>query len=246
MTVAGKNKEFRLQSPSPNGLAAAVQHCLAGNLAICEPWFGDGSLILSRASSEFKVRVINDQKRCLVALFEMLRIDQQALFELAKHEHVPKKDDATKIFYDKSPFLESLSDVMNGIDGFFTCIKNMGISRVEAIESESSFYNAVHTIHDKLEQVLVENLPVDEFIPRFDKPYVIFFISHQQIMSLIESRSIMAYYGTLKGRLLVQCNSSSIDSFKSQIIASSNDRLVLDFKVISEKNDFLLGFKARA
>ena len=64
MTLSGKNKGFGIQDPATNGIANVLQDHLAGDLAICEPWFGDGSIILSRVAPKFKVRVYTRCRVC--------------------------------------------------------------------------------------------------------------------------------------------------------------------------------------
>ena len=245
MILSRKDKGFGIHNFPDNGNLTGLKDFFVGGLAICEPWFGDGSLILSRGSPSFKVYVINDQERCLVALFEMIRIDKEMLFELVKSDEPSKDEKAMVMMDDKSPFLKFLSDVIYGIDGFFTCIKNLGIHRATAIETSSSFFAIIREIHTMLESVLVENLPVDEFIPRFDKSYTVFFMPLRESWAIIDGHTIPSCFATLQGRLLVQVDASGIDAFKTRFSACFQDRLMLDFELRGENGACYLGFKAR-
>jgi hypothetical protein len=246
MIFSGKDKGFGNQEPADNGIATKLREFFAGSLAICEPWFGGGSIVLARGSPSFKVRVMNDQQRCLVALFEMVRVDEEGLFELVKSDEPSKDEKAMVMIDDKSPFLASLSDVAHGIAGFFTCIENLGIHRATAIESSSSFFAIIREIHDLLESVLVENMPVDEFIPRFDKSYTAFFLPLREALSINDEQTIPPCFATLQGRLLVQVDASSIDAFKTRFSTWVQDRMMLDFELRGENGVCYLGFKARA
>ena len=245
MTLLGKNKGFGIQDFVTNGVASSLQDHLAGSITICEPWFGEGSIILSRVSPAFKVRVINDQDRSLVAFFEMNRIDKDKLFELVNSDDPSKNETAIAMLDGKSPFLESMTDVMHGIQGFFSCLKNLDIPRATVVETTDSFVNTIHEIHCLLESVLVENMPVDEIIPRFDKSYTTFFIPSSEASALMDNHALMSCFTTLKGRVLVQCNAASIEALETRFIACSEDRLMLDFELRGENDACYVGFKAR-
>ncbi|HME51647.1 MAG TPA: hypothetical protein VKM55_05475 [Candidatus Lokiarchaeia archaeon] len=246
MTLSRKSKGFGFQDLVANGIEIELQDYFPGSLAICEPWFDEGSMILSRGLSAFKVRVINDQTRCLVALFEMARVDTHGLFELVTSDDPSGNENTIAMLDGKSPFLESMNDVVNGIGAFFTCIKSFDLSRDAVLETEESFVNAIHEIHCTLETVLIENLPVEEIIPRFDKPYTMFFITSREAMSMLNARVILPCLASLKGRLLVQCNLASIDTLSTLFIAGSKNRLMLAFELRGERGACYVGFKARA
>jgi hypothetical protein len=194
-------REALAGTPIQSEAARLVHQALPGSIALCEPWFGHVSVALSPPRLHFKVHVINDPGLGLVRLFEMYRIDKHGLRDLIGngeiHVHLPS-------FSGKSAFLKSAGDASAGVAAFRTCIDNLGIDAAMVVASEATFMETIDTIHEKLVPVLVENMPVLEFITRFDRPYTVFFVPriHGSIDVAVEA--ISAAMGGLKGYLLFE------------------------------------------
>jgi hypothetical protein len=165
--------ETLARTPVQSEVARLVHQALPDSLALCEPWFGHASLALSPDRLHFKVQVINDPSQGLVNLFEMFRIDKHGLHDMIQnddvHAHFPS-------FSGKSAFLKSESEASAGLAAFRNCIDNLGIDAKRAAATETVFIETISAIHEKLVPVLVESMPVPEFIARFDRPYSVFFV----------------------------------------------------------------------
>jgi hypothetical protein len=199
------------------GLAAVIKHALPSMQALCEPIFGPTSLIMSPERLHFKVMILNDPDRGLVNLFELYRVDKIALLELVKQgprdtvdlkRIIIERDLAP--FSRKSPFIHTIADACAGIRAYASCIAALGLDPVVQLQSTSTFYHSMKLIHDKLENVLVEHLPIPEFVSRFDKGYTTFYL----VTTLAELYPLLVNKITtgLKGILMVkleEINSSS-------------------------------------
>ncbi|MEX2684710.1 MAG: hypothetical protein Q6373_024270 [Candidatus Sigynarchaeota archaeon] len=183
--------------------AQQLNRILHESLALCEPWFGHGSLIFSPCKLHFKVNVINDPGQGLLKLFEMVRIDKRALREAMAHELIQA---CLPQFSKRSPFLKTSSDIIDGVSAFRFCVDRLIIDPVAATANDAAFSEAIATIHEKLVPVLVENLPVTEFIKRFDKPYTVFYIPKFTggIAGSLETIGMSVNH--LQGCLLIEAN----------------------------------------
>nr|MDO8083582.1 hypothetical protein [Candidatus Sigynarchaeum springense]MDO8116122.1 hypothetical protein [Candidatus Sigynarchaeota archaeon] len=187
-------------------VAQQLNRALHDSLALCEPWFGPGSLILSPCRLRFKVYAINDTRQGLLKLFEMFRIDKHVLRDAIANDRI---EACFQQFAGKSPFLKTTSDVSTGIAAFHSCADNICIDPVAATATGVAFSQVIATIHEKLVPVLVENMPVTEFIKRFDKPYTVFYIPKisEDVAGLLET--VGTAMNRLQGCFLIEASDAS-------------------------------------
>ncbi len=199
-------------------IAQSMNHTLEDSLALCEPWFGHESLVLSPGRLHFKVHVINDTGQCLVKLFEMYRIDKHGLYEAIAHE---KTQACFPLFSGKSSLLKTASDASAGVTAFRACVENLGIDPAIAAATEADFIDAIATIHEKLVPVLVENLPVPEFIERFDRSYTVFFIPRVPGGLAAAVKAISTAAAVLQGRIMIEA--SDADEVNDSLASCAKD-----------------------
>ncbi len=195
--------EAPARTPVQNDVARLLHQALPDSLALCEPWFGHASLALSPGQLHFKVHVINDPGQGLVRLFEMFRIDKFSLRAMIEHDDVHVRFPS---FSGKSPFLRSAGDASAGLAAFRACLENLGIDPAAAAATEVAFIETISVIHEKLVPVLVEDLPVPEFIQRFDRPYSVFFIPRASGGVDGAMEAISAALTGLRGYLIIEAS----------------------------------------
>nr|MDO8113206.1 hypothetical protein [Candidatus Sigynarchaeota archaeon] len=209
-----------------NEIASILKQELPSLQAICEPWFGSDSLILCSAPLHFKVRVINDTSRGLVNLFEMVRVDKDRLFNMMQNPSISMQAEIVNRFANKSAFVKTLDDAKAGISAFHACLRTMCIDISRALASGQEFVAVVKKLHGKLEPVMVENLAIADFIPRFDKPYTLFFIPASCIDALLKENAVLAYFSRLKGRILVQFQDNDGNASSKRFIDQMKEGLL--------------------
>ncbi|MBN2153005.1 MAG: hypothetical protein JW839_16250 [Candidatus Lokiarchaeota archaeon] len=193
-------------TPISGDVAEAIKSALPDSLTLCEPWFGHESLILSPGRLYFKVHVVNDPGQGLVKLFEMCRVDKAGTREAIA------RDDAQAscpIFSGRSAFLRSSGDVSAGVAAFRACAGNLGIDPLAAMASDAAFAGAITAVHEKLVAVLVENMPIPEFVTRFDRKYTAFFIPGLQLGITMALNALGPAIAGLHGHLIIEARDAA-------------------------------------
>jgi hypothetical protein len=194
-------------------LANTIERAVPGGLTFCEPYLGSTSLILKHLPWRFKVHVIDDELNQLVKMGELHRItgpgmgsllDQFAAEQAGEQlERGSPPLGTTSIPFDcfnSSPFILELADVASAVHALLDCFAWLKIPPMFGASTE--FEAAYRRVHDSLKRVLVECMPVAEFMPRFDRTYSTFFIPPDRVATFFQNPSLAAFVHDMRGSLI--------------------------------------------
>lgn len=189
--------------------------------AICEPRPWEGSLILSGLAAPFKVRVLNDNARGLVCLFDMARVDAPLLRSLilararggardpdSLLRSARIEPDRLALVYARSPFVTCFEHVEAAIMAFTTAGVASGLDMAFVARHEGDVDQAITRLHETLTTVMVENLPVLDFFSRFDRPYTVFHMD-ESLFNHVRDVFLPSFFSRMQGTLLVSLKDAS-------------------------------------
>ncbi|MFX0099861.1 MAG: hypothetical protein ACFFCS_09770 [Candidatus Hodarchaeota archaeon] len=187
-----------IECTNTKSLSLILKELMPGAETLCEPFFGSHSIILSPLDLHFKVKILNDRERGLVNLFELHRVNPELLESLQnKNDSFDVKElgDIDLDSFSSSPFLSDIEDVKKALDAFLACKEIL--HDIAGIGTDQ----AMNYIHSLLKPVLVENLPQQEFLTRFDRWYTVFFIQENNL-ELMDPSIFGGFLRDMKGTLL--------------------------------------------
>ncbi|MBD3188967.1 hypothetical protein GF325_19225 [Candidatus Bathyarchaeota archaeon] len=212
-------------------LGNSLLDALPGMETLCEPFVTIPSLLFMPPIPPFRVRVLNDQPMHFIHLFELYRVDVDLLqdlvitawntinrgrkpstMEIQTHPHVTETN-RVRDALSGSPFLNEVPDLESAIQGFLLATHNTCRNADDVLEM-NQFLDLMDTIYGFFTRILVENLPLLDFIKRFDRPYTTF---HVPLSLLFRVSQVMNDLEDLDGRVLV----SSKTRLDSEILCDS-------------------------
>ncbi|MHA1369082.1 MAG: hypothetical protein ACTSWN_02440 [Promethearchaeota archaeon] len=197
---------------------------------IVEPFFTHPSLLLSGLTLPFKVRILNDRDSYLVKLFELYRIDDQFLREILKkclwikpevkavgiNKRLMESFDFSR-FFGESPFVNDTKDIYDAFDGYIHFLNN---NHDGFLLHEKDPILSLKKLHERLQFTFIENLPVVEFIPRFNRTYTLYFLPIKELIESKIDEELILQFQKVKG--LILCHDELEDVSRLATFIKSN------------------------
>ncbi|MHA1791372.1 MAG: hypothetical protein ACTSVI_01930 [Promethearchaeota archaeon] len=194
--------------------------------SLIEPYFHEHSILISRWNVPSPVKILNDRSSGLVKLFEMIRVNNQGFFSIIKKIARKNEDECSRFvercvndlsditsleidigaFSSKSPFLKGKEDVSASVITFlraWACLEKHLPLTFNKLQQFSIIEEFIFRLHQRLESILIENLPVPEIIDRFNRSYSVFHVQYEKLSDFLDETIDTVHWDGFKGSFII-------------------------------------------
>ena len=223
----------------------------------CEPFVGMGGIFLRRDKRP-KGEIINDFNGELITLFRVIQNHLPAFNDYIKHQLTSRREFNRILKIDPTTLTDIqrsaiyLYRLRTGFAGQITS-KTFGVCTERPARFDThKVYELVGDLHDRLHDVVIENLNYDAFIKRYDRPTTLFYLDPpyhncendygKNMFDESDFKTLAKLLKSIKGNFIMSINNTSFinQTFKAFNIYSVQTKYTVSVSSQKEVTELLI------